>query len=298
MRGSVSAKPSRRRRCSGGPSVIVGQLGSGRRSGTRSSWSTKCGKWNDTQPATPACAAGTKRCTAAQRSNRSMLGAPPPGPPSRARSARPARSRTSARRRRRATSSGNDVGRELADAVAQRRRIVGRAACPRGTSCSRAGRRSASSGRSPPRAPPCRAAPGAPARRRTAAPRTPPAGAPRRSAAPTLRAASASAPSRYAVEARRQRGVARGQLGAEACIQRRQPLGLVEIAVPEAVDTEREVSRLVARRASGAVREGKCRGGVSVLVPDVAELMIVDELDVSRASCRRRTPGTSDRAGA
>jgi len=62
-------------------------------------------------------------------------------------------------------------------------------------------------------------------------------------------------------EARRQRGVARGQLGAERCIQRRQPLGLVEIAVPEAVDTEREVSRLVARRASGAVREGKCRGG-------------------------------------
>jgi len=62
-------------------------------------------------------------------------------------------------------------------------------------------------------------------------------------------------------EARRQRGVARGQLGAERCIQRRQPLGLVEIAVTEAVDTEREVSRLVARRASGAVREGKCRGG-------------------------------------
>jgi hypothetical protein len=61
-------------------------------------------------------------------------------------------------------------------------------------------------------------------------------------------------------EARRQRGVTRGERRTEGCIQRRQPLGLVEIAVPEAVDTEREVSRLVARRASGAVREGKCRG--------------------------------------
>ena len=60
-------------------------------------------------------------------------------------------------------------------------------------------------------------------------------------------------------EARRQRRVARGQRGAELRVQRRQPLGLVQIAVPEAVDTEREVSRLVARRASGAVREGKFR---------------------------------------
>jgi hypothetical protein len=68
---------------------------------------------------------------------------------------------------------------------------------------------------------------------------------------------------RRAVAIRRQpRGQRRlifGQLRAEACIQRRQPLGLVEVAVPEAVDTEREISRLVARRAPGAVREGKCR---------------------------------------
>jgi hypothetical protein len=62
-------------------------------------------------------------------------------------------------------------------------------------------------------------------------------------------------------EARRQRRVGRGQLRAELRVQRRQPLGLVEIAVPEAVDTEREVSRLVARRAPGAVREGKLCGG-------------------------------------
>jgi len=66
-------------------------------------------------------------------------------------------------------------------------------------------------------------------------------------------------------EAPRQRGVPRGQLGAELRIQRRQPLGLVQIAVPEAVDTEREVSRLVARRAPGAVREGKFAWGASEL---------------------------------
>jgi hypothetical protein len=64
-------------------------------------------------------------------------------------------------------------------------------------------------------------------------------------------------------ETRRQRRIRRGQLGAELRIQRRQPLGLVQIAVPEAVDAEREVSRLVARRASGAVREGKFRRGQS-----------------------------------
>jgi len=40
-------------------------------------------------------------------------------------------------------------------------------------------------------------------------------------------------------------------------VQLRQPLGFVQVAVPEAVDTEREVSRLVARRAPGAVRESK-----------------------------------------
>jgi hypothetical protein len=62
-------------------------------------------------------------------------------------------------------------------------------------------------------------------------------------------------------EARRQRRVARGQLGAELRVQRRQPFGLVQIAVPEAVDTEREISRLVARRAPGAVRESKTCGG-------------------------------------
>jgi len=57
---------------------------------------------------------------------------------------------------------------------------------------------------------------------------------------------------------RRQRGLVFGQLGTEACIQRREPLGLVEVAVSEAFDAEREVSRLVARRAPGAVRESKC----------------------------------------
>jgi hypothetical protein len=62
-------------------------------------------------------------------------------------------------------------------------------------------------------------------------------------------------------EAAGQRRVARGQLDAKLCVQRREPLGLVQIAIPEAVDTEREVSRLVARRAPGAVREGKCFGG-------------------------------------
>jgi hypothetical protein len=62
-------------------------------------------------------------------------------------------------------------------------------------------------------------------------------------------------------EARGQRRVAGGQLGAKARVQLRQPLGLVQITVPEAVDTEREVSRLVARRAPGAVREGKFRVG-------------------------------------
>jgi hypothetical protein len=56
---------------------------------------------------------------------------------------------------------------------------------------------------------------------------------------------------------RRQRRLVFGDLGAELCIQRREPLGLVEVAVSEAVDAEREISRLVARRASGAVREGK-----------------------------------------
>jgi len=61
-------------------------------------------------------------------------------------------------------------------------------------------------------------------------------------------------------EAPRQGGVARRQLRAELRIQRRQPLGLVQIAVSEAINPEREVSRLVARRASGAVREGKCGG--------------------------------------
>jgi len=61
-------------------------------------------------------------------------------------------------------------------------------------------------------------------------------------------------------EAARQRRVASGQLGAKFCVERRQPLGLVEMRVPEAVDTEREVSRLVARRAPGAVREGKFCG--------------------------------------
>jgi hypothetical protein len=62
-------------------------------------------------------------------------------------------------------------------------------------------------------------------------------------------------------EARRQRRVPCGQLGAELRVQRRQPVGLVQITVAEAVYTEREVSRLVARRASGAVREGKFCGG-------------------------------------
>jgi hypothetical protein len=62
-------------------------------------------------------------------------------------------------------------------------------------------------------------------------------------------------------EARRQRRVGRGQVGAEARIQRRQPLGLIQIAVPEAVYSEGEVSLLVAGRASSAVREGKCRRG-------------------------------------
>jgi hypothetical protein len=60
-------------------------------------------------------------------------------------------------------------------------------------------------------------------------------------------------------EARGQRGVGRGEVGAEARVQRRQPLGLEQIAVPEVVDSEGEVSRLVAWRASGAVREGKFR---------------------------------------
>jgi hypothetical protein len=64
-------------------------------------------------------------------------------------------------------------------------------------------------------------------------------------------------------EARRQRRVARRQRGAELRVQRRQPLGLVKIAIPEAIDTEREISRLVARRAPGAVREGK---------PDIGQL--------------------------
>jgi hypothetical protein len=59
-------------------------------------------------------------------------------------------------------------------------------------------------------------------------------------------------------EAAGQGRVARGQRRAELGVQRGQPVGLVEIAVPEAVDTEREVSRLVARRAPGTVREGKC----------------------------------------
>jgi len=58
-------------------------------------------------------------------------------------------------------------------------------------------------------------------------------------------------------EASRERRVSRGQLGAELRVQRRQPFGLVQIAIPEAVDTEREISRLVARRAPRAVREGK-----------------------------------------
>jgi len=62
-------------------------------------------------------------------------------------------------------------------------------------------------------------------------------------------------------EASRERSVARGQLGAELRVQRRQPFGLVQIAIPEAVDTEREISRLVARRAPGAVRESKLCGG-------------------------------------
>jgi hypothetical protein len=60
-------------------------------------------------------------------------------------------------------------------------------------------------------------------------------------------------------EARRQRLVLRRQFGAELRVQRRQPLGLVQIAVSEAVYAEREVSRLVARRASSAVGEGKFR---------------------------------------
>jgi hypothetical protein len=66
---------------------------------------------------------------------------------------------------------------------------------------------------------------------------------------------------RRAVAVRRespgQRGVACCEVGAELRVERRQPLGLVEIAVPEAFDTEGEVPRLVARRASGAVRETK-----------------------------------------
>jgi hypothetical protein len=62
-------------------------------------------------------------------------------------------------------------------------------------------------------------------------------------------------------EARGQRGVPGGQRGTELRIQRRQPLGLVQIAVSEAFDAEREVSRLVAGRASCAVREGKFRWG-------------------------------------
>src|SRR6185436_17358266 len=74
MRRSVNPNPSRRRRCSGGPSVIPCSFASGRRSGTRSSWSTKCGKWNDTQPWSAARAAGTKRYSAAQRSKRSSSG--------------------------------------------------------------------------------------------------------------------------------------------------------------------------------------------------------------------------------
>jgi hypothetical protein len=65
-------------------------------------------------------------------------------------------------------------------------------------------------------------------------------------------------------EAPGQRGVTGGQVGPELGVQGRQPLGLVEIAVAEAVDTEREISRLVARRASGAVREGKFCGAQSL----------------------------------
>jgi hypothetical protein len=70
-------------------------------------------------------------------------------------------------------------------------------------------------------------------------------------------------PLAIAVEPRGQRRVPRRQLGTEAPIERDQPRRFVEIRVTEAFYPEREVPRLVAWRASRAIREGKFRGGQS-----------------------------------
>ena len=154
---------------------------------------------------------------------------------------------------------GERIGGQLADAVAQRRGIVGRDLLLGDTSCSRAARRSASCGN--------RRLPRGDVQQRLALRLDAEQARDERAQRPRhldqqrrfvgRRQRRAVAVSR---EAAGQRRVARGQRRAELRVQRGQPLGLVEIAVTEAVDTEREVSRLVARRAPGAVREGKlCR---------------------------------------
>ena len=242
----------------GRPSVISGSFASGRRSGTRSSWSTKCGKWNDTQPATPACAAGheavhrrpaleqvdVRRAAAGFAFSRAIsasstvanVSSSSPGATS-------SGNESAASLRTRSRSAAGSSAGQLVLGVLLARAPDDEVLHPEDRRLARrrvelrlARRLDAEQ----PRHERAQRARHLDQQRRLLGRRQRRAVAVRR-------------------EARRQRRVARGQRRAELRVQRRQPLGLVEIAVPEAVDTEREVSRLVARRASGAVREGKLR---------------------------------------
>ena len=100
MRGSVSAKPSRRRRCSGGPSVISEQLRVGPAQRHQILVVDEVRKMKR-HPARDAGARGGHEAVNRRPALEQVdVRRPRRGSPSRARSARPARSRTSARRRR------------------------------------------------------------------------------------------------------------------------------------------------------------------------------------------------------
>ena len=125
MRASVSPNPSRRRRCSGGPSVTFGSFGVGPPQRHQILVIDEVREVERHPAARRRCArAGTKRCTAAQRSNRSMLAAA-------AASGLLAREQRVQHRRERQLFVARDdqLGERsrtaCATAVAQRRRLVG-----------------------------------------------------------------------------------------------------------------------------------------------------------------------------
>ena len=259
---SVSLKPSRRAPVLGRP------LGDARAASRRAAAAApdrrdrrRAGSGTTPSPRRRVRAAGTKRCTAAQRSNRSMSAAARPAFGLLARDQRVQHGRERQLVVARRHQLGERIGRQLADTVAQRRRIVGGSLSSgyfllarrtmkcfiRKIAASRAAT-SSSAWR-------CRLDAEQPRDERAQRPRH--LDQQRRLLGRRQRARRRGTPSKRAGQRRRRPRPASAR---NSRVQRRQPLGLVEIAVPEAVDPEREVSRLVARRASGAVREGKCRG--------------------------------------